>query len=428
MKDKRLQFIPFNLQEKRNEFYAYLSLLVWPFGVMIDSFFHWERPWTKNVFWLFCIFFGLTFVVRRDSLDAVDSVRIAQNLSNYAHSDMGFRDLWGSLYSEGTNNVDIIQPLLLFIVSRFTDNPIVLFTLYAIIFGYFSSRNLWFVLDHTKSKFTATLFIYFLAFFLTNPIWNINGFRMYAGMQVFLYGTLPFLFDRNRKRLIWAGVSILFHFSLAVPLVALLLYTFLKNRTSIYMAFFLLSAFIKELNLESVRSFLSFLPGVFQSRVEGYTSLGYAEGLRSIGESISWFVPLSEKCLTWVTYALTLFIFLFERPLLKKRDDLIRLFCFSLLLYGFANIASLVPSGGRFIGLANAFILVSFIIYISTIPENKSFSALSMLSLPLVVLYCIVNLRLGMDFFGLTTIIGNPIYAAFYPETVPIMDAIKGLF
>jgi len=426
MEGKTLHFIAFSLENKRNAVYYYLSFLVWPFGVMLDAIIHWEKPWSKNVFWLFCIFFGLTFIIAQDSYNAADSARIAQNLSNYAHSDMNLRELWGTLYSEGSNNVDIIQPLLLFLVSRVTDNPIVLFTIYAIIFGYFNSKNLWLVLDHVKGNFSIILFIFFLTLFLINPIWNINGFRMYAGMHVFMYGALSFLLDGSTKRLFWSLIAVFFHFSLIFPLIILIAFILLKNRPAIYLGFFILTSFLKELDLESVRSLLSFLPGVFQSRVEGYTSLNYVEGLNAISESISWFVPLSEKCLTWVAYALTLFIYLFNRPILKKRIDLNTLFSFSLLLYGFANIFSLVPSGGRFIALANSFIFVFFIFYISSAPTNKNFSILSAMTVPLLLLYCVVALRLGTEFFSLTTIIGNPVYAILNPYNIPVFEAIKG--
>ena len=425
MEVKALNFTPININDKRNAVYYYLSFLVWPFGVMIDAIIHWERPYSKNVFWLFCIFFGLTFIIAKEG--GADSDRYAQLFTQYAHSGMSMRELWSSFYASGSDYIDIASPLITYFASRLTDNPVFLFTVFGLIFGYFYSRNIWYVIGRLDVKPTGIAILFILTFAMINPIWNINGFRFNTAAQIFLFGSLPYLFEGNIKRLIWAAASLFVHFSFLSPVAILFLFVIFKNRPNIYMAFFILTSFLKEIDLDAVKSALSFLPGVFQSRVEGYTNIEYAQGLNDLRQSVSWFIPLSEKCLTWVTYALTLFIYFFNRPLLSNRQDLNTLFSFSLLLYGFANIFSLVPSGGRFIVLANAFIFVFFTIYISSTLPNKALSILYSLSMPLLLLYCLVSLRLGMDFFGLTTVIGNPIYAILHSETVPIIEGIKGL-
>jgi len=104
------------------------------------------------------------------------------------------------------------------------------------------------------------------------------------------------------------------------------------------------------------------------------------------------------------------------------------LFCYSLLLYGFANIFSLVPSGGRFIILANTFMFAFFIIFITTFPKIRGLLLIKVLSIPLLLLFCIVEIREGTDFFGLMTIFGNPFLAALYTDTVPLIMGIKRLF
>jgi hypothetical protein len=414
--------------DRRDEAFHYLGFLIWPFGMMLDAFRHREKPWSKNVFWIFCIFFGYTFVIAKNDQSYKDSAKIAQLLIYYANADMSLGELFRSFYSESSNMVDIVQPLIIFLVSRVTDNSRVLFTILAVIFGYFYSRNIWYVLGHIKSNITIVLFVYLLTFALINPIWNINGFRMNVAAQIFLYGTLPYLLEGNRKKLIWSGVSVFFHFSFLVPVVILLLFVFLKNRMGIYLGLFILTAFIKEIDLQQVRSALSFLPPVFQTRVAGYTNLEYAAAVGNVYQSLSWFLPFSSKCITWVTYIMTLFICLFCRNILKGRKDLTTLLCFSLLLYSFANIFSLVPSGARFLSVAYSFMFPFFILFFLTADEIKGLPVIKGISVPFLLFFCMVAVRLGMEFYGLMTLFSNPLFATLIPETVPIIQGIKALF
>jgi hypothetical protein len=416
----------YSLINRRNEALYYLSFIVWPFGVLLAALRNWDRPWSKNVFWLFCIYFGFTFIIAKEG--GADSDRYAQLFIQYAHSDMNLTKLWSSFYSVAANFVDIASPLITFLVSRVTDSPKILFTVFALIFGYFHSRNIWYVLGQINGEITAIILLFTLTFALFNPIWNINGFRMWIAAQIFLFGTLPYLLERNSKKLFWSVSSVLFHFSFLLPVSILLLFIFLKNRINIYIGFFVLSSFIKEINLQSVQSALSFLPDIFQQRVTAYTNLDYAESLKVASQSLNWYIPFSYLGIRWITYIMTLFIYFFCRKFLKSRQELMTLFCFSLLLYGFANIYSLVPSGGRFLIVADTFMFAFFIIFISISPKIRGLGLITVLSIPMLLLFCIVTIRSGMDFYGLTTIIGNPIYATFYSDTVPLIEGIKKLF
>lgn len=410
---------------RRQEAYYYLSFFVWPFGILLASLKHWERPFSRNIFWLFCIFFGLTFIIAEGELSA-DSEYYANALTQYAHSDMSLSELWRSFYSENSNYVDIFQPVLTYLISRLTSNPTVLFTVFGLIFGYFYSSNIWYILNKIEGKITPILFLYILTFALLNPIWNINGFRMWTAAQIFLYGALPYFFEGKRKNLIWSAAAVLVHFSFLYPVAVLGLFTLLKNRLDAYFIFFVVTSFIKELDLEYVRNSLSFLPGFLQARVTGYTNLDYAEFRFERVQLHNWYIAYSRLALQWVVYAFTLFVYFFFKKQLYARKELLTLFCFSILLYGFANIFSLVPSGGRVLVVATTFMFAFAIILISVYPQVKSLSVIKTILFPFLLLFCVVKLREGMDFYGLSTIIGNPVFSAFYTNTVPLIEDIKG--
>lgn len=412
--------------DKRNEALYYINFLIWPFGIMLASLKRWDRPWSKNVFWLFCIFFGLTFIIAKEG--GADSDRYTQLFIQYANSDLSLKELWSSFYSESSYSIDIVSPIITFLVSRITDNPTILFTVFGLIFGYFYSRNIWYVLNKINGKLTGIIILFILAFALFNPIWNINGFRMNAAAQIFLFGTLPYLLEGKSKRLIWSGVAILVHFSFLFPVAILILFGFLRNRLDIYLVFFIATSFIKEIDLQYVQSVLSYLPDFFQSRISGYTNTEYAESINIANQSLNWYLPFAGKGISWIIYIMTLFTYFFCRNFLRNRQELMTLFCFSILLYGFSNISSLVPSGSRFISVANTFMFAFIIIFISEFPKIKGLFFVKAISVPLLLLYCIVKIRVGMDFYGLMTLFGNPIFAAFDSDPVPLIMGIKRLF
>ena len=402
-----------------------LLFFIWPVSALYVSFRNYKQDWSKNVLWLFCIFFGYTFIIAGEG--GADSDRYARTFLMYAHSELSLPELWSSFYSESSNLVDIAFPLITYLVSRITDNSSILFAVFGLIFGYFYSRNVWYVLDRINEKLTGIVLLYFLTFALFNPIWNINGFRFYAAAQIFLFGTLPYLLEGKSKRLFWAAASLFVHFSFMYAFAVLILFYFIKNRLNIYVVFFILTSFLKEIDLQSVQSTLSFLPDIFQSKVGSYTNIEYAEAIQIEIQSNNWYLPISEKAISWVIYFLALFIYFFCRKFLKTRQELVTLLCFSFLLYGFANISSLVPSGGRFLTVANTFMFAFFIIFISTFSKIRGLPLIEALSSPLLLLFCIVSLRIGMDYYGLLTVLGNPLIAAFYKDMVPLITGIKGL-
>ena len=418
----------YNISGKQQEgLIYYLGLLLWPFGVTVSALKNLDKPWSRNVFWLFCIFFGFTFIVAEDIGDSADSVRYAQLLGEYARSHMNLTELWRSFYAESSGFTDIAQPLLTYLVSRVTQNTSILFAIFGFIFGYFYSRNLSFVYTQVKGKVTPIILLYMLTFALLNPIWNINSFRMWTASHIFLYGALPFLLEGNKKRLLWSGISVFFHFSFFFALGILLIYSALKNRYTIFFALFLLTSFIKELDLTYVQSILSFLPDIFQIKVTSYTNQDYAELVNTNIQAFNWYLPYSSKSLEWVIYALVIFSYVFCRRYVADMQGLISLYSFSLLMYSASNIFSLVPSGDRFMVVSNTFMFAFFIIFFVTFSKNRGLNLLKVLSIPFLVLFCLVSVRIGMDYYGLVTIFGNPLFAILNTDAAPLITGIKGL-
>ncbi|MBK7107889.1 MAG: hypothetical protein IPH61_01695 [Bacteroidetes bacterium] len=196
-------------------------------------------------------------------------------------------------------------------LSRFTNSQIALTTVYAFIFGFFYSRNLFFLIDNLKEKWKYGVLFLMIVFSLIVPIWDINGFRMYTAAHLFIYGLLPYLFFGNKKYLWFCAFSPLVHFSFVLPVIVLFIYLLAGNHIHVYFILFILSMIFPVLNLNWFnQNFERYLPEVFIDRTLGYrtenTVILYREGL---GIGLQWYALWYGKALGYAIKAL-LFYFI----------------------------------------------------------------------------------------------------------------------
>src|SRR5665647_3087583 len=123
-----------------------LSVL-WPIAGLIYSIFNFRAPNAKNIFFIFCVFFGIIFIYYPDGGSTADGRFYAESLEKMYSSTESFNEIWKNLYAGEPILIDVYQPLITFLISRFTGNPHFLFLCFAIVFGYFYSRNLWYIFE-----------------------------------------------------------------------------------------------------------------------------------------------------------------------------------------------------------------------------------------------------------------------------------------
>lgn len=277
--------------------------LIWPFASLVYAIRNFRDPRSKTLFWLFCIYFGFVFIYAEPfEKGTADSSRIAGKLIELHEKPISFESLYKSFYND-ENFVDIYQPLTLWIVSRFTNDPKWLFTIFSLIFGFFYASNIWILLRFAWNRINWAIFLYILFFALINPIWNINGVRMWTSAQVFLYGLLNIFLLKNKNGWIWLILTVFIHFSFLFPLSLFLLYKFLPKNIHFYFAFFITTAFLNEINLAEVRNLFNFLPEIFQPRIQSYTNENYYEYLVEHSSKLSWHVILARNANNYLIYA-----------------------------------------------------------------------------------------------------------------------------
>jgi hypothetical protein len=400
-----------------------LLFLVQPFIALLVAIKNYKSNYAKNVVWFFVIFYGFTFVISNKGMDAN---RYRDRLIEMSKVEMTLDNFISGLYTEDTKYVDVAQPLITFILSRFTSNPRILFAVFGLIFGYFYSRNIWYLIDRAGPIIKRVNIPLIFTFAFIIGFWSINGFRMYTAAHIFFFGAIKYLMEDKKKGIVIAATSILFHFSFMLPVAILTLFTILRNRVHLYFWFFIATFFITELNLGGVREILTkILPDIFHSKVIAYTHEGILQARAQSFKMQSWHARYYGQALQWVVIVMISIIYFKGLTFIKADKILLPLLGFSFLFLGVANIADLVPSGGRFTSVANLFAVGTIFFYLQYAPKERLMRWLMPIALPALLLYCIVAIRVGFDTIGVLTIIGNPIIALFGNINVALIELIK---
>jgi hypothetical protein len=415
---------------------SYLLTFFFPICGLFYSFNNWTEKHSKNVFWMFCAYTGLILIYQPYGTvlgEGSDGGRYISTLVDMHGSVKSFKAVSEHFYDG--NTIDIFSSILTYVVSRFTDNGHIFFLVLAIIYGYFYSRNIWYILDKLPEQFNRTIWILIAFLFLACPIWNINGVRMWTAAQVFVYGALPHLIALDRKKLLWCPAAILIHHSFIIPNIILLLYSiFIKylNRNNVTLtvvfSFYVISLFLNQLDLSILNNVLQgILPTYYNDRIDDYVNYDTANNLASSlsGNSLHYFVFI--ELLHW-TVALLIFFSYFAIKNNRQSSQLfLRLYTFVLIFYGVANLISDVPGGGRFTVIANMFTASALILIMTYLPKGRYFRTLLPIIFFLLACSLIFEIRKGLDYYGYNLLLGNYITAPMLQSNVPIIKYIKDI-
>jgi len=411
--------------DKKNRVYGLLITIIWPFWGLIYSIKNRYREFSVDIFFVVCIYLGFIHIFNPIGGSGADGLVYATKLGVVYNSHVTFSEFF-RLFSQDEGAFDIYQPLLTFIVSLFTNDAHYLFVCFAVVFGYFYSKNIWYVINRISPDSDIYIFIFIVFYILICPVSNINGVRMWTALHVFVYGLLPYLYENDTRKLYWMPLSLLFHFSFVLPLGIFIAYNFLPKRLSFFFIFYLITLFVKEVDLALVRLILhNYLPDIFFNRVESYTSEEYAQNINSV--EYSWHVYLAKNISYWIVQIFIVISYFVMR--LRNDDDsrLNALFGFSLFIYGISNVLSYIPSAHRYIVISQMFMIPFFIFCIdrygdsALIRKGKYFLLLLLFSI-------VFNIRSMLDYYGVSLVFGNFFTAFFYDDRIPIIDFVKKVF
>lgn len=394
-------------ETEKSSFYAYLLFLIWPFLALISALKNFRMPWAKNIFWVFCMFYGYLFIVDFDA--GRDIVRVVSEFQRLHETEISFIE-----YLKYTGRADILRVFIDYTLSRFTGNYSIQTLVFAAIFGFFLSRNIWYIMERLRGQLLPITIFLLLIFFLVNPIWRINGFRMWTAAHIFIYGLLPYLCEGKRKGIFIAMCSCFVHFSFLVPFGVLLVYTMLGNRLTVYYGFYIAAFFVSEIELSVFNDIIeTYMPDIIQDRTSGYRGESGVERHREDVSENVWYARWYQPALNIVVMGFLTMLFFTGRKFFNDHRNWMNLFCFALLFYGVAYLFSSIPSGGRYLVIGNMAALSLIILYVQNRPQENFMRWYVWAAAPALFLYIVVAVRLGMNSISVTSVFGNPIIAIF---------------
>jgi len=410
---------------KSNTWNWFLLFLIWPFGALLKSTSWFRTKDAMNLFWMFCVYFGFTFVFSEGSY--ADSSGIALYFQKMSTSGMGLSELMDTFYTAGSSDIDIVQKLIIFIVSRFTGDSRILFAFFGLVFGYFYSRNIWLIVNKTNSRIGLYSGLVLICFIFVNGIWNINAFRFHTAAQVYIYGILYYLLNGNRSKLLFAFASVFVHWSFSIVIIILILYLFLRNKTSVFFAFFVFSFFMASLKLDIInRLFESYAPQIVVESRSSYFDETNVQSLIQSRVGTSWYLLFYNDIMKWIIFANYILIYLRRNSIEINNSQFLKLFNYSLLFYAIINLISGVPSVHRFYEVANMLSLALIFQYFQMTPSYHGIW-LKRIAIPFFLLFIIISLRFAFDYVGVMLFLGSPLFAWLAENQVPMIDFIKQL-
>jgi len=371
----------------------YLVLFfLWPFMAFLVAVANFSRKEARNIIWLFLVYYGLSFV---NNNTGVDAYRYALSLK--ANALLPFNDflkIIGGLYSD--TSVDIIEPLISFIVSRFTSDDALYFGVWAAIFGFFWLNSIHLLYQRCKINQgwnTTTLMFFFI---LTLPITTISGVRMWTAAWIFFYGSYRVITERNSIYLLLALSASLVHWSFITANAILIIYYLLGNRNTIYLPLALSSFIIPQLAAPLFKTIALRAGGGLQQRYAGYSSDAYLQVVQEGAAQSAWFMRISTDIVFYFLLLAIALVQLRHGSLMKEKAER-NLFSFLLLFLAFVNFGMPIPSfGGRFLVLFFLFATAYLLFYFVKVPGNKLTYLMTIGLFPLM-LYSLINFRLGAE-------------------------------
>lgn len=396
---------------------------VWPFFTLIYSVFNYRSKYFKNIVWLASGFFGSTFYLSEKRNDA----HYYRDLLVKYHQihDIDFFEFVATLFSKKSHFEDQFYPILNYLVSRFTDNFYILYTILGLMYGYFLSRNLDFIIQRTKSTLNRNALWLILFFFFLAPIWNLYNVRFWLTVHYFFFFAIRYLNKKDLKYLILASLSIMMHFSFVFPCILLILYHIIGNRYWIYMFLFFFSLVFLKIEVGDILSLLPRNIGYADSKIIAYTTEDYVTSSIENADNRIWLVKIRTSLLIYLNLVLVMFLFIFNRKRLIVNEFNKSLFSFSILFFAMSSFLVVIPTMDRFIVVSTMFLVTLYFLVFQEYNINKFAKGFSLIYIAPIVLYCLVEIRIGMEMISTDTIILNPLISWLFNHDTSLIQLIK---
>lgn len=397
---------------KKERILPYILFLVWPFLALYHAIINYQSKYAKNIVWFFCAFFGFTFVISSEGIDAA----VYRDKFLGACSDPNI-EFVSYVLNEGAT--DFFINFLNFVLSKFTHEYRVLFLVYGLMFGYFYSRNITILIEQSHKKIDRYSWLSLILFIFLVPFWNINGIRFYLATHIFLHALLGFYFLKKKRYLLLLLFAPYVHFSFWICNAIFALHVVLGKKSFFYIAFLLVSFFIYKPDMGTILQYLPELDGAAQDKVQGYTFHEYVDNMIEVKKNSSWFLFLRNDLMQYSLLIYALYVYLFDYKRIKK-STFEPFLLLGLLFIAIAQFMSAFPLVERFMLIGYLFCAAFLFMYIQTNKPDYWMKRIIVLTAFPFILFILVEIRIGIDVISPGVFYTNPLVAPFIEYKTPL--------
>ncbi len=366
-----------------------ILFLIWPFLAFVTAIINFQGSVSRRIIYLFFIYYGLTFVL----YEGMDSVRFVDYFEYNAELPFSeFSNIVGGLYAEDSS-VDIIEPLISFVVSRFTSNYGFLFAAYAALYGYFYLKSIKLLYSKRKNRSELYSLLFLALFSLILPVTNIFAVRMWAAAWIFFFGAYHIILYRKRTFFLITLLACLMHWSFLIVNVILFIYYFVGNRNYIYIPILIVSFIAPGILMPVIGSLTSDVGGSLQNRYDNYTGEAYSAVYQENLLQSNSLISMNADILFYTLIVAILIISIWYRNYMMKKEDQ-NLLSFMILFMALINFGQYIPNFGfRFKTVFMLFATMYIYLFHTRIPDHKNNVIPALVIFPML-LYVLVAFRI----------------------------------
>jgi len=393
---------------KDSKLYLILFIL-WPFLAFFTALINYDQKEARKVVYFFFIYYGLTFIIYSGGY--VDAAGYALELKENAQLPFSdFFKILGGLNSDETS-VDIVEPFISFLVSRFTEKHNLLFAAYAAIFGWFYLKSINILYGQYRTNPCWNTSIHLAFFSLILPITAINGFRMWTAAWLFFFGAYHVILHRDIRYFLLTLIAPLIHFSFISVNILLLIYFLIGNRNLVYIPVAIASFIVPQYVAPFFKAISFKLGGALQSRFDTYSNVDYLLSRQAAMEEAAWFLQLKNSLIFYYLLATIIIIQVWFKKSMEDRASR-NLLSFLILFLAFVNFGKTIPSfGARFEILLFLFATYYVFRFYLKVPDKK-ISFMTIAGLFPILLHVMVAFRQGSESINawiLSPVFGMPL-------------------
>lgn len=398
-----LQHIKTKTKSFSGQFWLFMF---WPFLSLIFSFINYRQVNSKNIIWLFTIFLGATFYFN----EADDSARYVMDLeSSFGLNFSEFVEQ--KLFESGKFRIDFLQPLINYLVSRFTSDGHVLYMVYGAIFGFFYSRNIAYLLERFETKIKPESLAFLVIFVCYMPFHTMNGFRFNTSVHIFMYGLIQYiLYPKKLRGVFFITSTIFLHDTFIISIFFFFLFVlFNRFNNVIHVVFYvyILSFVFSNLDTQFVKDFIENYEIVRKDRAN-YLNEEYGELVNKETQGINFYVKYKFLISNLLMISTFTWLYFTRLKLISNNKEIFSFFIFAMLLSIFTNLTDKIPSMMRFYSIVYMCFAAMLYLFFNSYRFVRQPEWYKITTLFVAYLLSIVSIWDGFSAWSLGTILANP--------------------